>query len=143
MTPGPPVVVDTMAVSALVNEHRDADTAWRYRRVVADRSVLVSFVTVTEMRYGAIKAGWGELRTRSLERALARLVVVQPDDELIGLCASPRARAERDGHPLGQKVHEADRWIAATALRLDLELVSRDTVFDDLDGLHVLRPSTE
>lgn len=127
-----------MAVSALVNEHRDPNTA---RQVVADRPVLVSFVTVTEMRYGAIKAGWGELRTQSLERALARLVVVQPDDELIRVCASLRARAERGGHPLGQKVHEADRWIAATALRLDLELVSSDTVFDAVDDLHVLRPS--
>jgi len=57
------------------------------------------------------------------------VVVVQPDDELIRTCASLRARFERTGHPLGQKVHEADRWIAATAIRLGLELVSDDAVF--------------
>lgn len=79
MTPPRPVVVDTMAVSALVNEQRDPDTARRYRELVADRSVLVSFVTIGEMRYGAIKPGWGELRTRGLERALSQVVVVQPD----------------------------------------------------------------
>jgi predicted nucleic acid-binding protein len=128
-----------MAVSALVNEHRDPDTARECRHIVSDRPVLVSFVTVAEMRYGAIKAGWGELRTRGLERSLSQVVVVQPDDELIRACASLRARCELGGHPLGQKVHEADRWIAATALRLGLELVSNDAVFDRVDGLSVLR----
>jgi hypothetical protein len=139
VTAARPVVVDTMAVSALVNEQRDPDTARSYRQMVADRPVLVSFVTVAEMRYGALKAGWGELRTRALERSLSQLVVVQPDDELIRACASLRAGCERAGHPLGQKVHEADRWIAATALRLDLHLVSNDAVFDRVDGLDVLK----
>lgn len=92
-----------MAVSALVNEQRDPDTARSYRQVVADRPVLVSFVTVAEMRYGALKAGWGDLRSRALERSLSQLVVVQPDDELIRACASLRAGCERAGHPLGQK----------------------------------------
>lgn len=143
MTAGRPVVVDTMAVSALVNEQRDPDRARRYRQLVADRSVLVSFVTVGEMRYGAIKAGWGELSARGLERALSQVVVVQPDDELIRTCASLRARCERGGHALGQKVHEADRWIAATTLRLGLELVSDDAVFQGVDELSVLRLRTD
>jgi tRNA(fMet)-specific endonuclease VapC len=142
VTASRPVIVDTMAVSALVNEHRDPDTAREYRQIVADRPVLISFVTVTEMRYGALKAGWGELRTRGLERSLSQVVVVQPDDELIRACASLRAGCERGDHPLGQKVHEADRWIAATALRLGLELVSDDAVFDRVDGLNVLRLRT-
>jgi len=131
-----------MAISALVNEQRDPDTARRYRQLVADRAVLVSFVTVGGMRYGAIRAGWGELRARGLERSLSRVVVVQPDDELIRTCASLRARCERSGHALGQKVHEADRWIAATAIRLGLELVSDDAVFQGVDGLIILRLRT-
>ncbi len=72
------VVVDTMVVSALVNAGRDSDAAGRYRAVIDGRSVVVSFVTVTEMRFGAIKAGWGEIRRRHLEHVLARLVVLQP-----------------------------------------------------------------
>lgn len=43
------------------------------------RSVVVSFVTVTEMRLGAINAGWCD-PAPCLERALAQLVV-QPDDD--------------------------------------------------------------
>ncbi len=87
------------------------------------------------MRYGALKAGWGELRRRGLERDLTRLVVVQPDDQLMRTCAQVRAECERAGHPLGQKIHEADRWIAATAIRMDIELVSDDAVFAGVEGL--------
>ncbi len=78
MTPPASVVVDTMVVSALVNAGRDPAGAARWRAAIDGRSVVVSFVTVTEMRFGALKAGWGEIRRRGLERALAQLVVVQP-----------------------------------------------------------------
>jgi predicted nucleic acid-binding protein len=85
------VVVDTMAVSALMNASRNPQRAAAYRRAINDDSVLVSFVTITELRFGALRAGWGELRRRGLERDLARLVVVQPDDQLMRTCAEIRA----------------------------------------------------
>lgn len=131
------VVVDTMVISALLNAHRQPAPAAQYRALIAGRPIVVSFVTVTETRYGALKAGWGELRRRGLERDLARLVVVQPDDQLMRTCAELRARCEATGHSLGQKVHEADRWIAATAIRLGVGLVSDDNVFVDVHGLTV------
>ena len=106
--------------------------------MIAGRRIVVSFSTVTEMRFGAIKAGWGELRRRALERDLSRFAVVQPDDQLMNLCAQLRATCERSGHGLGQKIHEADRWIAATAVLLDLALVSDDAVFRDVPGLTAL-----
>ena len=97
--------------------------------------MVVSFMTVTELRYGALKAGWGELRRRGLERDLDQFVVVQPDDEMMQLCADLRVRCERVGHGLGQKIHEADRWKAAAALRLRIPLVSDDSIFVGVDGL--------
>src|SRR4051794_7513523 len=126
-----------MVVSAFVNAVRRPGPAVGYRSLVAGRSIVESFATVTEMRYGTIKAGWGELRRRSLERDLARLVVAQPDDQLMRVCAALRWSCERLGHPLGQKVHEADRWIAATALRLGVELVPQDSVFMGVPDLVV------
>ena len=102
MTPPAPVVADTMVVSALLNARRNPDAAAQYRSVIDGRPVVVSFVTVTEMRFGAINAGWGEIRRRSLERALARLVVVQPDDDLMLRCAELRATCWAEGHALGQ-----------------------------------------
>jgi predicted nucleic acid-binding protein len=79
-----------------------------------------------QLRYGAVKAGWGEPRQRGLERDLACVVIVQPDDQLMQVCAELRVGCERAGLALGQKVHEADRWIAATAMRLGVELISDD-----------------
>ena len=52
------VVVDTMVVSSIVNAVRQPGLAADYRALIAGRPTLVSFTTVTEMRYGALKAGW-------------------------------------------------------------------------------------
>lgn len=106
--------------------------------MIDGRPTLISFATVTEIRYGALKAGWGELRRRGLERNLARFTIVQPDDRLMQVCAGLRASRVRAGHALGQKIHEADRWIAASAIRLGLELVSDDSVVTDVPNLAVL-----
>ncbi len=137
MTPPASVVVDTMVVSALVNAGRDPGTAAQWKTAIDGRSIVVSFVTVTELRFGAIKAGWGEIRRRGLERVLAQLVVVQPDDDLMRVCAQLRADSWASGHALGNKVHEADRWIAATAMVLGIELVTGDDVFRRVPGLVV------
>jgi hypothetical protein len=40
-----------------------------------------------------------------------------------------RADCVAAGHGLGQKEHTADRWIAATAIRLRIPLVSNDEIF--------------
>ena len=42
---------------------------------------------------------------------------------------------EKIGHALGQRDHDADRWIAATALRLGIPLVSNDRIFQETPGL--------
>ena len=133
------VVVDTMVVSALLNEARNPGKAKLFRALVGESPIVVSFVTVTELRYGAFRAGWGDLRCRALERDLGRLIVVQPDDDLMQRCAELRATSAANGHPLGQKAHESDRWIAATALHLRAELVSDDGVFRNVPGLVVRR----
>lgn len=42
---------------------------------------------------------------------------------------------------LGQRDHDADRWVASTALRLGVPLVSNDQIFKDVPGL-VLESAT-
>jgi predicted nucleic acid-binding protein len=81
------VILDTMAASALMNPHRSGAEAVEYRDLVGARVILLSFVTVTELRCGTLKAGWGELRRRGLEHDLRQFTVVQPDDVLIQECA--------------------------------------------------------
>ena len=132
------VVVDTMAASALINSRRRPGEVNPFEELIAGRRVVLSFATVTELRYGAIRGKWGELRRRSLERNLRTFIVVQPDDKLMSLCAEFRSECESQGHALGQKIHEADRWIAATAIVGDLDLVSDDKVFRLAPGLSLL-----
>lgn len=132
------VVVDTDVASWLLDP-RPSPHAEESRRVTGDPSRVVSFVTVTELRYGALRAGWGELRRRQLERSLGDLDVIQTSELLIDSCASLRAALSRAGHALAQKIHEADRWVAATAVALGLELVAGDGIFEDVPGLDVDR----
>jgi predicted nucleic acid-binding protein len=63
--------------------------------------------------------------------------VVRPDAQLIVECARLRAACEVRGHALSQKVHEADRWVAITAMRLGVPLVSNDGIFRGIPGLTV------
>lgn len=132
------VVVDTMVVPSLVNTSRQPERTAECRSLISGRPIVVSFVTATEMRYGALKAGWGKLRRRGFQRDLARFVIVQPDDALMQTCAELRATCQRTGSPLGPKIHEADRWIAATAIRLEIQLVSDDAVFAHIKGLTLI-----
>src|SRR5260370_18918805 len=131
------VVVDTMVISWLLDE-RPNPLAERYRLLIGAAPVLLAFQTVMEVRYGALRARWGELRRRGLERRLAQLTVVQPDDEMITVCVQLRAECQRTGHALGDKLHDGDRWIAAAAIRLRCPLVSHDGLFQDTPGLTLL-----
>lgn len=88
-----------------------------------------------------MQAGWGDLRLRRLERSLADLEVIQTSERLINRCAAVRAEASGAGHALAQKIHGADRWVAATALALDLGLVAGDAIFAGVAGLNVHRLS--
>jgi predicted nucleic acid-binding protein len=132
------VVIDTDVASWLLDP-RPSPHGEEARRVIGDRSRVVSFVTVTELRYGALRANWGELRRRQLERSLADVDVIQTSEVLIDRCASLRAGLGRAGHALSQKLHEADRWVAATAIALGLELVAGDGIVENVAGLDVHR----
>ena len=132
------VVLDTDVTSWLLAAP-DSSHAEAALRVIGRRTRLLSFVTATELRFGALRAGWGELRLRRMERSLDGVELVQTSKRLINRCAELRAWANRTGHPFVQKIHEADRWVAATALALDLELVAGDGIYAGVEGLDVHR----
>jgi hypothetical protein len=50
-------------------------------------------------------------------------------------CGEHHSGPERIGHALHQREHDADRWIAAAALRLAISLVSNHGIFNDVPGL--------
>ncbi|HEY5287891.1 MAG TPA: PIN domain-containing protein [Solirubrobacteraceae bacterium] len=95
----------------------------------------MSFQTAMELRYGAIRRGWGEARMLKLESKIRGAEVIHTGPELVAICAQLRADCAAIGHALAQREHNADRWIAATAIRLGIPLVSNDTIFKAVPGL--------
>ena len=77
---------------------------------------------------------------RDLEARIGAAETVHTGPELILTYARLRTDCERIGHALAQRDHDADRWVAATALRLGIPLVSNDGIFDGVPGLLVERP---
>jgi len=133
----PATVVDTSVFGAELTR-RGSAVADAYRSHVEGRELFVSFVTVAELRYGARLAGWGEQRLRRLETRLAAAEVVWAGAGLVETYVLLRHECTNVGHPLGQKHHEADRWIAATARWLKVPLVAHDAVFRDAPGVTVI-----
>ena len=134
-------MVDTMVYGWLIRE-REHTRADEYRALVGQARVILALQTVAEVRSGALLAGWGELRTRRLERSLSRSRVVLPDDDLATVYAKLRNDCHRIGHALAAKDHAGDLWIAATAVRLGLPLVSDDGIFEAVPGLRLLSADT-
>lgn len=72
---------------------------------------------------------------RKLEARINEADIVHSGPELVLVYAKLRVDCERIGHALHQRDHDADRWVAATALRLGIPLVSNDGIFKDVPGL--------
>jgi predicted nucleic acid-binding protein len=131
--PRGPIVIDTDVFSAdLVPRSRLTEI---YAPIITGRPAFISFQTVAELRYGALRRGWGEARMLRLDAKIARAEVVHTGPELVLIYARLRADCEAQGHALGQREHNADRWIAATAIRLGVPLVSNDAIFRSVPGL--------
>ncbi len=128
-----PIVIDTDVFSAdLVPGSR---IAARYAPIITGRPAFISFQTVAELRYGALRRGWGTARMLKLDANIQRAEVVHTGPELVVVCAQQRADCAVVGHALAQREQTADRWIAATAMRLGVPLVSNDTIFRGVSGL--------
>lgn len=132
-------VIDTMIASAIIVGGRrawSADLLSRYGAHLRGASIVLSFATVAELRFGGIKAGWSSGRIRKMEDWFHGVAtIVMPDNELVDVCANLRAECLRSGLGLSDKIHDSDRWIASTAIRHGIPLISDDGVFRNVPGL--------
>lgn len=132
------VVVDTGVFGADLSV-ASKPLAMRYADALEGRRVLISFVTVAELRFGSLLAGWGVRRRADLNAVIDAAEVVWPGPRLAEEYARLRTECHRGGHGLAEKSHEADRWIGATARLVGVPLVSDDSVFVDAPGLTLIR----
>jgi tRNA(fMet)-specific endonuclease VapC len=131
------VIVDTDVFGARLTP-RGRPLAAAYRPLLEGRPAVISFITVAELRYGASLAGWGPGRLVRLDRELARADTVWPGPNLTGAYVTLRTWCAKAGHGLGGKDHEADRWVAASAVWLDVPLVTHDAIFANVKDLTLL-----
>jgi tRNA(fMet)-specific endonuclease VapC len=120
-----PIVVDTDVFSARLVPN--STLARQYESMLVGRGEVISFQTAAEVRYGAELRGWGDARLAQMETAFGKVRIEYPGPDLVRTYAELRVACQRAGHALCQREHDADRWIAATAIRLGLPLVFANT----------------
>ena len=131
------VVVDTMVFSWSLGASITT-IGQLYAPHLQGRPVILAAQTVAELRAGALINGWGPTRRQQLDERIGRLRIAGVDEPLANTYAQLKAECRRLGHGLGQKVHDGDRWIAATAIRYSIPLVSHDAVFRDAPDLDLI-----
>ncbi|MDP2899062.1 MAG: type II toxin-antitoxin system VapC family toxin [bacterium] len=126
------VVVDTDIISYLLK--RDSRADW-YKTHMKGTRLMVCFVTIGELYFGAFRAKWGAQRLAELQQILRNYVVCPFDEPLCMKWAEIRARGEQQG----KRIHHSDAWIAATAQLYNVPLITNNRKdFACLDGLDVI-----
>jgi|SRR5271166_4469469 len=113
------IVVDTDVASYIFNWH---SLAQRYVDSLHGYALILSFMSIAELRMGAFSAGWGNRRRLLLEQFIQGFELVYADNDLCAIWARIRADARGAGRPLSPQ----DAWIAATALALDAPLATNN-----------------
>jgi predicted nucleic acid-binding protein len=70
---------------------------------------------------------------------LSRAGIIPVDENVIRANARIRDACRRIGHPLHDKVHAGDLWIAASSLAHELPLVTDDRIFVGVPGLTIIQ----
>ena len=103
---------------------------------VPDR-LLVSVVTIAELRAGVLAASDVETRDRRLA-TLTEALAFDPlpiDDRV----AEAWARLRVTLRDMGKRMPVNDSWIAATAVAWRIPIVTQDDDFEPIPGLHIIR----
>jgi hypothetical protein len=129
------VLVDTNVFTARLRERSPLATS--YAKHLFGQRIAVAPQTVAEARYGALSANWGTARMERLSRLIARARILPVDIDTIEAVARLRNECRQIGHGLHQRGHNADLWIAATAIRWHIPLVAHDAVFDGCPSLEL------
>ena len=125
------IVIDTDAVSFLF---RGDSREQHYLPFVLNHRCIISFMTVAELEFGVLRASWGEARRKSLaDFVRERFVIFNQTSDLCIVWAELRVEAEKKGRHLSS----SDAWIAATAVLLEVPLLTHD--HKDYESLESLR----
>jgi tRNA(fMet)-specific endonuclease VapC len=116
---------------------KGSDYASPYMPLLNGHELALSFMTIAELFQWAILRQWGDRRLVQLEQYLSNYLVIPVDRPLCREWAQVRAERQR----AGQVISPQDAWIAATALRHDLPLVTHNSKdFLQIPNLQLITP---
>jgi tRNA(fMet)-specific endonuclease VapC len=126
------ILFDTDVLSYLFKGDTRADA---YQDILRDYLPSISFMTVAELELWALIHRWGNVRRLAMEEYLEGFLVV-PYDRF--LCRAWATVCHQSRHQ-GRAMHPSDVWIAATALTLDVPLLTHNLKdFGHIDGLRLM-----
>lgn len=129
-------LLDTNVVSFLL---KGDSRARSYAPYLQDRMLAISFMTVAELFQWAAIRNWGARRMSQLETSLQSYIILPFDITLCRLWGEIRAKCRAVGRPISSQ----DAWIAATALRYHLPLVTHNpTDFEVIEKLELITTVT-
>ncbi|MDJ1178681.1 type II toxin-antitoxin system VapC family toxin [Roseofilum sp. BLCC_M91] len=129
------ILIDTDISSFIF---KGSNYAQPYMPLLIGHQLALSFMTVAELFQWAVVRQWGDRRMRQLESYLLNYLVIPTDQPLCRQWAKIRGDRQRIGKPISPQ----DAWIAATALRHDLPLVTHNAKdFVEIPNLRLLTPS--
>lgn len=127
-----PVVVDTDVLSFIAKSDTRAKL---YESEMIGRSLCVCFQTVAELRLWALVRRWGQSRQAQLDALLQRFVVLRYDSPM----AQHWAQVTAHRRHLGRPIKCGDAWIAASALRHGLALLTHNAKdYSDVPNLRIV-----
>ena len=123
------VLVDTDVFSYLLKNDTRAPL---YRKHLDGRRLALCFMTAAELHSWAVERNWGAKKLDELRGKLRGYVILHSDDETTERYAAVR-------NVKGFPVNVGDAWIAATALRHGIPLVTHNRKhFEQVPGLVVV-----
>jgi tRNA(fMet)-specific endonuclease VapC len=124
------ILLDTDVFSFLTKP--DPIRAALYRPHVIGKTLAISFITVGKALFGARKRKWESKKISNLRLSLHNLVILPYDMALCEVYANLKAEL----YAMGRPMTDNDLWIAASALRHSIPLVSNNQAhFEGIPGL--------
>ena len=121
-------LLDANAAIRMLNQQVDLEA-----RRGSGLEVFLCVTVVGELLFGAEKSSRPEANRARVDRLIERCPVVPQDVATARQYGVVKAMLRSKGRP----IPENDVWIAASALRHGLTLVTRNGHFDSIDGLQI------
>jgi tRNA(fMet)-specific endonuclease VapC len=129
------LLIDTDIASFIF---KGSDYADPYISLLGGHELALSFMTIAELFQWASLRQWGDRRLIQLEQYLSNYLIIPVDRPLCREWAEIRANRQRAGRPISAQ----DAWVAATALRHSLPLVTHNVKdFLDIPNLKLITTS--